>query len=77
MAKIEIPAAAAAALMEYGGKVFRLDPADVAAVEFLDHVESIEVPDGSGGVRHEAGAQRVTITVHMGPGARATWIDKE
>lgn len=72
-----IPAEAAAALVEFGGKVLSLDPSDVCSVNVSISVEPIELPGGeSGGRRFEAGPQRVTIDIDLAPGARAAWVDK-
>jgi hypothetical protein len=74
---IQIPAEAAAALVEIAGQVLRLDPADIESVVFSSSVDPIEVPSDDGGRRYEAGPQRIDITINMKPGARAAWIDKE
>lgn len=73
-----IPAAAAAALVECGGQVLRLSPADIETVDVSVSVDPIEMPGaGPGTRRFEAGPQHVTITINLKPGARATWVDKE
>jgi hypothetical protein len=74
---IQIPAAAAAALIEYAGRVLHLDPSDVESVDFSDARDPIELPSDDGFRHYELGPQRVTITINMKPGARAAWIDKE
>lgn len=70
---IQIPAAAAAALVESAGQVLRLDPADVESIGLSVSVDPIETTPG----RYEAGRQHVSIVIDMKPGARALWVKPE
>lgn len=79
MTTVEIPAAAATALVECEGKILRLDPSDVGSVDVSVSFDPIQLPPEPGdiSVRRELGPQCVVLVINMKPGARALWVDKE
>lgn len=79
MTNLEIPDAAAAALLQHGNKVLSFDPADVETVVFGSPFDVIELPPESADapVRRKLGQQTVELTIRMKPGTQALWVDKE
>lgn len=76
MNRPSIPAAAAAALIEYAGKVLSFDPADVEAIDFSVSRDICEVANNGISRRFKLGQEHLNLMIYFKPNASVTWLDK-